>query len=728
VDKFYRMAQQQNIARTIDDLASVAEKNVKPKKRPRAIRTKYEHLVNNVDDYKFSLEQIDTVLGRMDGWEDFGPWHQTISQVVKDAADVESSLRFEAKDKLAKAWSVYSKDEIQDIFKKKISIPEFGVDNDNPITKQQLISMALNLGNETSRDRLFDTTPVGFYPTFEWNKENRERGEAIITSILQDNLTEKDWNFVQNIWDLINSYWADIAKLHREMTGFEPAKVEAMPLEVTLSNGKKKALAGGYYPLVGDPRYNEKIAIRELTGQPLYEEINPAYKAMTKTGHTKSRTNAKYAVALNLDIINRHLNDVIHDLAFRPVIYDLRRLSANSAFVDTVKKYTGDGGYRYIKQWIGAVASGGNTEKLATDQLSRFVRFMNNRSTFVIILGRVSILTQNFANVFLAPGRVKGFGYVDVIKGYLGNGLMKYWPEATFNWKKAAERRERIWELSPFMRDRRENPEYTLQDFKGVNVVNKETFGEFLIGLIAATDDMTNVPLWQEAYTKKLKETSNTQEAVKYADLLVYRITGSGRKYDIAKVMRGTDMEKTFTKFYSFWNVEYNNWVRELGKQGKQPIKNTPRFLGFVASRMVFIFLSALLADQIPGRDEPDEKKVAEILRQYLTYPISFFPLGREVGTLAIDSVLGLPTFGYRPSPAASLASDIPRTIGKMSKYFKGDGNLQDVAEGVTKLGAFAFKVPYQFDTWFWNAYDYINNGMEPIFSDLYRRRPKKKR
>jgi len=249
-----------------------------------------------------------------------------------------------------------------------------------------------------------------------------------------------------------------------------------------------------------------------------------------------------------------------------------------------------------------------------------------------------------------------------------------------------------------------------------------------MIGLIAATDDMTNVPLWQQAYTKKLKETSNTQEAVKYADLLIYRISGSGRKYDMAKVIRGTDMEKVFTKFYSFWNVEYNNWVRELGRQGKQPIKNVPRFIGFVASRMVFIYLSAVLAGQLPGEDEPKDKKIVEIMRQYLTYPLSFFPLGREVGTLAIDSILGLPTFGYRPSPAASLATDIPRTISKATRYFKGDGNLQDVAEGVTKLGSFAFKAPYQFDTWFWNVYDYVNNGMEPAFNDLYRRRPKKKR
>lgn len=728
INKFYRMAKQQNIIATVEQLADVASKNLKPRKRPRAIRTKFEHLKNNVDDYLYSLEQIDTVLGRLDGWVDFGPWQTTISNEVKNAANFESDMRFKAKDMLKNIWSAYSKKEIDDIFKKKINVPQFGVDNENPITKQQLMAMALNLGNETNRDRLFDTVPVGFYPEFNWSRDNRTEGEAIILSILEEHLTEKDWNTIQNIWDGINSYWADIAKLHREITGFEPVKVEALPFEITLADGKRKAMKGGYYPLVGDPRYNEQIAVRELTGQPLYEENNPAHKAMTRTGHTKTRTNAKYAVSLNLDIINRHLNDVIHDLAFRPLIYDLRRLVSNMGFVDTVKKYTGDGGYRYIKQWIGAVAAGGNTEKFATDQLSRFVRWANNRQTFVIVLGRVSILAQNFANIFLAPNRVKGFGFTDTIKGYIGRGLFDYWPKATLNWKKAAEMRDWIWQRSTFMRDRRENPEYTLQDFKGVNVTDKAKFGEFLIGLIAGTDDVTNIPLWIEAYTKKLNETNNEQEAVKYADLLVYRIVGSGRKYDMAKIIRGTDVEKIFTKFYSFWNVEHNNWVRELSRQGKNPIANTPRFLGFVASRAIFIYVSAVLANQIPGEDETDERRFAEILKQYLTYPVSFFPFAREIGSIAVDSVLGLPTFGYRPSPAASLVTDLGRTVGRVGKAVRGGGQIQDVMEGITKMTSFAFRVPYQVDTWFWNAYDYITNGMEPAFGDLYRRRPKKKR
>lgn len=726
--KFFRLQKQQDIDETINNLADVAKKNLKPRKRPRAVQRRFDNFKNNVSDYLFSLEQIDTVLGRLDGWEDFGPWHDTISSPVREAANNESNLRLDVMGKLRDVWGKYTNKEIKDLFHKKIQVPQFGIDTENPITKQELMAIALNMGNETNRDRIFDTTPVGFYPQFNWSQDGRPEADAAIQSVLEEHLNARDWDTVQNLWDVIDSYWPQIKDVHKEVTGFEPEKVDAVPFEVTLHDGSKKSMRGGYYPLVGDPRYSEKIAVRELTGQPLYEENNPAFKAMTKTSHTKNRVNAKYAVTLNLDIINRHLNDVIHDIAFRPLIYDLRRLISNNNFSDTVKNYTGEPGYRYIKQWVSSVASGGNTEKFATDQLSRFIRWANNRVTRTIILGRLSILAQNFSNVFMAPNRVKGFGFNDTLNGFLGRGLLNYWPKTVLNWKAAAEMRNFVFDRSPFMRDRAENPEYTLRDFKGVNVTSKKGISDFLLGLIGASDDMTNIPLWHEAYNKKLNETNDTAEAVKYADLLVYRIVGSGRKYDMAKILRGTDIEKLFAKFYSFWNVEYNNWVRELGQQGKEPIANAPKFMGFVASRLMFVYMGSLLANQLPDPNDTDKRKLGQWVHLFATYPLSFYPFAREIGTMMIDSAMGNYASGYRPAPAASLATDFSRAAGNFSKWAKGDGQTQDLLESVSKIVDFGVGIPYQFDNWFWNAYDYVVNGMAPEFKDFYRRRPHSER
>ena len=227
-------------------------------------------------------------------------------------------------EKSNKIWSVYSNKEISEIHNKKLTIPEFGLDNANPLYKHQLLAMALNMGNETNEARLLDTRPVNFPKAFDW-KASRENTRRIIMGVLQQHLDKRDWQFIQNVWNLVNSSWEEIAALHKRVTGFEPKKVEAVPFEVSLPDGEKMTMEGGYYPLAEDPRFSEKAAEREMLSLPVYTDSNPGFKAMTKAGHTKPRTGAKYAVLLKLDLISMHLNDITHDLYFRELIIDLRR-------------------------------------------------------------------------------------------------------------------------------------------------------------------------------------------------------------------------------------------------------------------------------------------------------------------------------------------------------------------------------------------------------------------
>lgn len=732
IDKFYVLSKKESVNELAGTLSAEAEKNVKLRRPGRAVEGARERFDAVVGNYFYGLEQIDTVMNRLDGWQDFGMWYKTFSETVKNAADLESGRRWNFIDLITKSWGAYSKKEIKEINSKRITVPEFGLDRKNPIYKHQLLAMALNMGNETNKTRLLSTPPIGFHPEFEWNKANQGNTEQIVLSVLQKHLTKRDWQFVQGMWDLINSPWEEISALHKRVTGFEPQKVEALPFEVTLPDGEKMAMRGGYYPLETDPRFSAKAAERELLSQPLYEELNPGFKAMTRTGHTKARTNARYAVSLKLSLINRHLNDILHDLYFREIIIDLRRLAVNPAFVEGVKSTIGEQGYKYVDNWIKSVATGRNVEKYSLTVTSRMIRALNRRAAGSIILLRMGVLLQNFANPFLAGGRVKGFGHGDALKAILGRGLFNYWPKCTLGklgWKAAAETRDWVWTKSKFMRDRRENPAYTLKDYKGVTAKTESGLREFTIGLLAASDDMTNIPMWIQGYKKKFKETGNEKQAVNYADLLVSRVTPSARKYDVAQILRsGSDIDKAIAIFYSFWNVEYNNWVRELGKQGKKPIKNAPRFMGFVASRLMFVFVSALLAGHEPDPDWEFSKKAAWWVKEYAMYPISFFPFFRDVAGLVLDNALSLPSYGYRPFLMGRVVENVGRATMKIKKRMSGEASDQELVESLAKIVSVAVPYPDQLNAWFFNAYDYITNGMEPIFEDLYRRRPSRER
>lgn len=720
VDKFYTQQDAESIQDAAQQLVEELDKNIGSKIKHTVEPGRFDIGKSKLADYLWSLERMDTTVMRADGWKEFGKWWSFLKRPVADAANNESRMIHESIDKLKEIWKVYSKKEINDIFNKKMYIEEFGAS----VTKQRLLAMALNLGNAQNRMKLFNNAPVGIEPRFPWTPDNAEITEKMVMAILNDHLSSKDWKFVQGIWDHLDSYWPKIAEVNRDITGFEPGRVEAVPFQVVGNDGVTVDMKGGYYPLKEDFRATERAAMREMSGEPLYTENNPAYKAATKTGHTKARTAAQYSLTLDLDLINRHLNDVIHDINFRPVVYDLRRLIANKTMEAGIRRNMGDEGYRNINQWVKSVATGGNVDKLGTDALSWFARFLNNKTTMAIVIGRTSIIMNNLANPILAINKVQGFGSMDVLKGMLMRGS-DYWVKSAFNWKAAKEIRDFVHSKSTFMRDKREVPDFTLQDFKGTKIAKDPGLQEFFLQMIAATDDLTNIPMWLEAYNKKLNETQNDEEAIRYADTLIDRITGSGRKYDQAKILRGTDIEKLLSKLYSFWNVEYNNWIKEVSLEKRDMIGNTPRFLGFLASRVMFLALSNLIAQQLP-RDDDDP--VAWWLAAVFTYPMSFFPGAREVGTLAVKKALDLPTFGYRVAPLASAIEGVG-DIGKyVGDFISGDGDLQQLLEAGTKTAAYATGYSDQFNSWFWNAFDYVVNGMTPELGDLYRRRRKKDR
>jgi hypothetical protein len=729
--KFYALAEKGRVDELAGRLADEARKNVKRKKKGRAVEGKKELYDAVVGDYNTSLDNSDTVFNRLDGFEDFGMWYKSLAEPIKNAADLESTHRWKMIEELDKTWGVYTPSEINKIHNKKIVIPEFGLDSANPFYKHQLFAMALNLGNRTSRDKVMNTEPVNLNVTFKW-KENRENTERIVMSVLQQHLDKRDWQFIQNIWNLIGSLKPEAFAVNKRVAGFEPQSVEALPFEVTLPDGEKMTMEGGYYPLDEDPRHSEAAAERELLDQPLYKESNPAFKAMTKTGHTKPRTGAQYAVSLRLSLISRHLNDVVHDIYFREIIIDLRRLGANTNFINGVKSTVGEPGYRYIDKWVKSVASGRNIEKFSTTTSSRAIRALDQRSIGSIIMMNMSVLLQNFANPFLVGQRVKGFGHMDALGAFLGKGLLVYYPKVAFSgigWKAAARYDDWICSKSSYMRDRKENPAFTLQRYKGITAQMKKGPREFFIGLLAGTDGMTVKPAWDWAYNKKLKESGNEKEAINYGDLLVSRIVPSGRKYDQPQIIRsGSDIDKIVTRFYSFFSIEYNNWVRELGKQGRAPIKNAPRFMGFVASRMMFVYASAMLAQHKPDPEWDFKKKRAWWIKEFAMYPISFFPFFRGIASLVLDKALGLPSYGYRPLIMMGAVEDLGRAAIKLKKRTTGEATDQEVIESLAKIASVAFPYPRQINSWFFNAYDYITNGMEPVFEDLYRRRPMRKR
>jgi len=707
-DNAFKVGDGRAIKIIIEELIAQGQRSM-PADRPREVEPgRFAKADRWANDYMGGIKRMDTMVYELDGMKDTGPFRDIFIKSQYKQANYESNKRLEMKKGMEELWKAYDKKEKKALFDKQVFYPEIG----KSMTRQRLIAMALNIGAKENRQKLFENIPYGMEGATSWN-------EQTVMTMLQKYLTKKDWQFVQGTWDLIGKLWPDTVSLSEEMTGFKPVKVEAIAFEV-MADGERINLPGGYFPLRADPRASALAAQREVSTDPLYTDLNPAWKQGVRHGHTEKRTNAQYSVSLDLTTIDRHIGEVTHDLAFRALCHDFNRILSNKDMSDFLRNKMGDTGLNFFRNYAASIAAGGNAEKLAQDATSSIVRDLNSRISTAVILGRVSVLTQNLANPFLAVNAVEGFTAYDVAKGMLSKGVGNYWVKATTNWKAQKAMQEQVFALSPFMRDRTIRPDYSLSDMKD-NPLNN-----FLGGIIAGSDNLTNIPLWLEAYEKKMNEHGNSDKAVEYADLLINRISGSGRKYDQAKMTRGSDIERLVTKFYSFWNIEYQNWIRNVKTELKDPLHNTPAFLGFVASRAMFSYLSAILVGKGPFGDDDNENKKFWIAP--LRDPIQFFPGARDIINVGVDQALGLKSYGYRPAPVSGAIENLVRLGPKIKK-----GEPAAMAESAMKAMSIGIpgitpSYPDQFNVWFWNAYDFAINDMDFQISDVTKRRPIKER
>ncbi len=711
-DKLFALEGKITMSELAGNLVAESKKNFDPGKRfkNKFVDTKIDKLKGWMRQYMFSLKKIETILGPLDNWEENGLWTRTFKDSVYEAANNESKMIHEARKSLESVWATYTDQERKDIYNKDIYIDELKIS----LKKESLLAMALNLGNDGNRDRLFGTRPVGIDSSLPW-------GEGIVLQILQRELTAKDWKFVQANWNLLESFWPKIKKLHKEMTGFSPGKVENKKFSVYVQGGEKVDLDGGYYPLKEDSRGSLAAEIREGSDTALYNEQNPAWKASTKTGHTKERSNTQYPVALSLGLVNRHLMDVIHDLNFRPIVTDLRRLTSLKEMQLEMRQTLTPEGHKEINSYVQNIAGAAGGEPL--NAIEKAVKIVRHKTSNAVLMYKVSVITQNFANAIIFPNAVEGFTYKDAFKSYFKYGMGDYAIKLLTN--NADTTRDFVYEKSAFMRDRAESPDYTIEEVH--NKFSKDeasAVSKFGGGLMAWTDEFTNIPMWMGAYNKSIADGKSEKEAVRYADTLIERVAGSSRKYDVSSIVRGNEIQKIFTMFFSWLNTEHNRWMREVGIFQRD--KDIPRALGFLAGRMIFQIAGAALMFKLPDPDE-EEEVLKFAVANTVGYPLSFFPILRDVTTVISDQALGAKSFGYNPSPALASAETLLNFTDSAIDLAKGNEEAQNTVEKGAKLASLGFGYPDQFNQWFFNMYDYTS-GMEPQVKDIYRRRPKKER
>lgn len=686
-----------------------------------------------------SARNIDNLFEWMDKWC-YGFFSKVFGEQIKHCNDHEAELTMAWKDRVTAAQKEWLPDAAaKREADRRFYSEELGCDVD----KHVLVRLLMNLGNEGNARVLCSRPPnamVGsklwVYPEGNITYEQAVmETKANLLTYLGENLTVADIQYAQDMIDAANMYWEEFSALEKRTKGFAPKKVEALPVEITLADGTSVVFKGGYFPLIRDGEFGSKPQGQDVIVSDTEPNQGRNIRTLaTGNGNLKERVNASYPIDLTRGAEFYVMQNGIHDLCWRETLTGFRRILNDESMYTMLKEKLGPAQMRVFREMLEKAAQPfkmpGTSE--GENLLNDAAGWLRRKTVAVAIMGNIKTMLQNGGNLLLYGRSVEGFGYADTL------AAMANWGK---NWQSGdGEKglRAFVTSKSVFMRERTENPDITLREIKdedNLNPIEKKAM-DWGGKAMAYTDNFTAMPVWAQAYMKKINAGATEQEAVDFADAVIRRTLGSSRLTDVSSLQRGGNLAKLFMMFQGFFNTQYNQWERQYGmfrnkwKKGdwQSRFEAAQNICAFAAGKWFAVCLvNLLLAAENPFDDDDDE--YMKITKELFHYPISLLgPVG-TAGNAVLDNAMGFSGYGYRMTAAESAINSVIRTAGKVNKVATDeDSELTDLIEPAATLGGYVVGAPGIVNKLFFNAWDILYNDMEPQVGDLFKRRPERER
>ena len=554
--------------------------------------------------------KMSTIVRMFDNGRDGGAFFTHFLLPLKQAADKEAAMQAEVSEKLYEVLKPLAKHtgRLKNRIGGKTHYQGLG-----ELTREQLFAVALNMGNAGNIQRLLDGEG--------WRMEDVQRA-------LSSTLTAEEWQAVQGVWDLLESYRPQIAALERRMTGVEPEWVAARPFKIMSADGVEVELRGGYYPAKYDREGSGAAEKNEATTDAKAQTAAAGLAAATRRTFTKQRANEVKGrpLRLSLNVAYDAFNEIIHDLTHREAIADANRL-LNSHTLDTkIRQYYGADAKRQLSRAIADIAQGNSGAAQALDGWAG--RLRQNVSVAGLGFNIVSAALQ-LTGWIPAVTRV---GFANTAKA-----LMTYAAHPIAATRGANE-------MSVMMANRSRTRFRELNDVaNSVNGQNgvKAFIRRYAYWLMMRMQQVTDTIVWHGAMMKAMDAGRSEAEAVQLADQTVLDTQGGGQTKDLSAVERGGNLQKLFTVFYAYMNTALNMGAASIATQ---------RGKGRLAAELMLIWviptaLNAMMKSLLtPGDDDDDLAK--KLAKEQISFTLGMFVGGRELAQLG-DIATGGKFYGY---------------------------------------------------------------------------------
>ena len=554
--------------------------------------------------------------------ERMGPQtYDLIYKMMDKAFAKKRLLQEQAKLELKKVMDIYDRETFRKIRNDKIY--EINKVDHKPVmvTKETLLTMALNWGTDSNRERVVET----------YGLDHRN-----IEKILFKYLNDKDWDFVEAVWKHINSYWPERNIVQNNLYGIPLGKVPGR--KIILPDGRK--INGMYYPIKYDADLTSKTKDREINDI-IRKDMLGRTTFNIGMGSTKSRAQSSGGQYLrqDLDVYLDYINESINHIAMRETTADIYKLLSRKDLAEAISQKYGVDAHRRLQRWASDCWHDPVDKLTAWEQ--RLNRLRHN-FTMATMAYRTSTALLNFANL---PLVMEKMGAVNMARGlsaiYLG-GVKNY-----------RQQRDFILSKSTFMRDRATNMDRDLarglklkeeQDISKLTSkahAVKEEIDRFAYSLISKTDFMLSLPEWIQTYNNTIAQlqiekpfmtvSEMDEESVRLADKMVRETFGSGEMKDRPEVVKSRLLSQLLP-FYSFTSLVMNQFIRGGYDivDGRGPLKLMRAMIFWYILGSVFEGALRSLVDSATGND-----KYSFLQRQGYSFasngPIGGIPVAREV-------------------------------------------------------------------------------------------------
>lgn len=554
--------------------------------------------------------------------ERMGPkTYDMIYKMMDKAFAKKRLLKEQAELELKKVMDIYDRETFRKIRNDKIY--EINKVDHKPVmvTKETLLTMALNWGTDSNRERVVET----------YGLDHRN-----IEKILFKYLNDKDWDFVEAVWKHINSYWPERNIVQNNLYGIPLGKVPGR--KIILPDGRK--INGMYYPIKYDAELTSKTKDREINDI-IRKDMLGRTTFNIGMGSTKNRAQSSGGQYLrqDLDVYLDYINESINHIAMREITADIYKLLSRKDLAEAISQKYGVDAHRRLQRWASDCWHDPVDKLTAWEQ--RLNRLRHN-FTMATMAYRTSTALLNFANL---PLVMEKMGAVNMARGlssiYLG-GVKNY-----------RQQRDFILSKSTFMRDRATNMDrdlargLKLKEGQDVSKLTskahavKEEVDRFAYSLISETDFMFSLPEWIQTYNNTIAELQiersymsveeMDEEAVRRADKIVRESFGSGEMKDRPDVVKSR-LFSQLLPFYSFTSLVMNQFIRGGYDivDGKGPMKLMRAMLFWYILGSVFEGALRSLVDSATGND-----KYSFLQRQGYSFasngPVGGIPVAREV-------------------------------------------------------------------------------------------------